>query len=50
LPEVSNDIDDDGEDYEVRVTFGEDKNNLKSRFDNLIRKDAPKDLRKTIKE
>ena len=50
LPEISNDIDDDGEDYEVRVTFGEDKSNLKSRFESMIRKDAPKDLRKTIKE
>lgn len=50
LPEISNDIDDDGEDYEVRPTVKEDSGKLKDRFDNIIRKEAPKELRKAIKE
>ena len=50
LPEISNDIDDDGEDYEVRPTVKEDPGKLKDRFDNIIRKEAPKELRKAIKE
>lgn len=29
LPEVSNDIEDDGEDWEIKSTVMEDKNNLK---------------------
>ena len=50
LPEVSNDIDDDGDDWEIKTSFKEDKSNLKARFDATIRKDAPKELRKVIKE
>ena len=50
LPEVSNDIDDDGEEWEVRTQIKEDSANLKSRYENIIRKDAAKALRKEIKE
>ena len=50
FPEISSDIDDDGEDWEVRTSFKQDEGNLKSRFDTLVRKDIPKELRKTIKE
>jgi len=50
LPEVSNDIADDGEEWEIRTTVKEDKAQMKARFDNHIRKDAPKELRKVIKE
>ena len=50
MPEVSNDVVDDGEDWEVRVTVKEDKGQNKARFDNFIRKEAPKELRKLIKE
>lgn len=50
LPEVSNDVADDGEDWEVRSTVKEDKGQNKARFDNHIRKEAPKALRKAIKE
>lgn len=50
LPEISNDIDDDGEDYEIRSSVKEDPGKLKDRFDNIIRKEAPKELRKAIKE
>jgi activator of HSP90 ATPase len=49
LPEVSNDIDDDGEDWEVRTSFGEDANNIKARVDGVVRKDATNVLRKEIK-
>jgi activator of HSP90 ATPase len=50
LPEISNDVTDDGEDWEVRSTVKEDKGQNKARFDNHIRKEAPKELRKVIKE
>jgi activator of HSP90 ATPase len=50
MPEISNDIDDDGDDWEVRSSVKEDKGNLKARFDNIIRKEAPNALRKAIKE
>ena len=49
-PEISSDIDDDGDEWEVRPSVKEDPGNLKQRFDNLIRKEAPKDLRKILKE
>ena len=49
LPEVSNDIDDDGEEWEVRTSFTEDKNNIKTRMDSIVRKEASNVLRKTIK-
>ena len=50
LPEVSNDVADDGEEWEVRSTVKEDKGQNKARFDAHIRKDAPKALRKALKE
>lgn len=50
LPDMANDVEEDGEEWEVRTSFTEDKNNLRSRVDNIVRKEAPKDLRKTIKE
>lgn len=50
LPEVSNDIEDDGDEWEVRSGVKEDPNNLKARFDNLIRKEIPNALRKAIRE
>ncbi len=50
LPEVSSDIDDDGEEWEVKNSFKADEGNLKSRFENTVRKDIPKALRKAIKE
>jgi hypothetical protein len=50
MPEVSSDIDDDGEDWEVRNSFKSDEGNLKGRFENLVRKDVPKVLRKAIKD
>ncbi|CDW91228.1 activator of hsp90 [Stylonychia lemnae] len=48
LPEVSNDIADDGEDWEVRTSVKEDKGQNKARFDKQIRQEAPKELRKAI--
>jgi hypothetical protein len=50
MPEISSDIDDEGDEYEVRSSIKEDPGKLKDRFDNIIRKDAPKELRKAIKE
>ena len=50
MPEVSNDIEDDGEEWEVRVSVGEDKDKVKSRVENVLRKDAPNALRAVIKE
>lgn len=50
MPEVSSDIDDDGEDWEIKTTFKQDEGKLKSRFENLVRKEIPKTLRKVIKE
>ena len=39
LPEVSNDIDDDGDEWEVRPSIKEDPQNLKSRYEaTIIRK------------
>lgn len=50
LPEISNDIDDDGDEWEVKTQIKEDTGNLKGRFENIIRKDAANGLRKAIKE
>mmetsp|Transcript_36875 Transcript_36875/g.27270 ORF Transcript_36875/g.27270 Transcript_36875/m.27270 type:complete len:118 (+) Transcript_36875:520-873(+) len=50
LPEISNDVLDDGEEWEVRVSFGEDKAGLKGRLEGVVRKDAVKALRMKIKE
>lgn len=50
MPEMSNDVADDGDDWEFRVNVTKDESNLKSRMDNVIRKECPKDLRKVIKE
>jgi len=49
LPEVSNDIADDGEDWEVKVSFGEDKDKMKGRLEQTIKKDVAKALRSSIK-
>ena len=51
LPEVSNDIDDDGEDWEVKPSIKEDLSNVKSRYEApIIRKMVPAALRKAIKD
>ena len=50
LPEISSDIDDGGDEWEFKNTYRTDKGNLKGRFENFIRKDIPKELRKAIKE
>ena len=50
LPEISSDIDDSGDDYEIRTSIKEDPNKLKDRFDTLIRKDIPKAMRGAIKQ
>lgn len=50
LPEISSDIDDSGDEYEVRSSVKEDSGKLKERFDTLIRKEIPKELRKSIQE
>lgn len=50
MPEVSNDIEDDGDDWEVKPTVSDDKNNLKSRYENIWRKEAPNQFRKAIRE
>lgn len=50
LPEVSNDLDDDGEDYEVKTNVTEDSAKLKARFFETLRKDGAKALRTAIKE
>lgn len=49
LPEVSNDIDDDGDEWEIRTSIVEDANNVKAKVDSIIRKDATNALRKEIK-
>lgn len=50
LPEVSNDIEDDGDEWEVKTQIKEDSANLKARYENIIKKDAANALRKAIKE
>ena len=50
LPEISNDIEDDGDEWEVKTSIKEDPQNLKSRYENIIKKDAANALRKAIKE
>lgn len=50
MPEISNDVDDGGDDYEVLTTFKEDKGQLKARYGDIVRKEAPKELRKAIKD
>jgi hypothetical protein len=42
MPEISSDIDDEGDEYEVRSSIKEDPGKLQGRFDNIIRKGAPK--------
>jgi activator of HSP90 ATPase len=49
LPEVSNDIDDDGEEWEIKNEYVEDRGNIRSRVENIVKKDAPNALRKDIK-
>lgn len=48
LPEVSSDIADDGDDWEVKFSIKEDSGNLRSRYENIIKKDAAAALRKAI--
>ena len=50
LPEISNDVEDDGEEWEIRTAIKEDKANLKGRYENIVRKEAASALRKTIRE
>jgi len=51
LPEVSSDIDDDGEEWEVKLSIKEEKPaGMKARYENpLLRKQVPQELRKAIK-
>ena len=46
LPEVSND--DEWAEWEVRVEYGEDKDNLRSMLDQMIRTIAPKALKQAV--
>ena len=46
LPEISND--DEWDEWEVRVEFGEDENNLRSMLEQMVRSFAPKALKQTI--
>lgn len=50
LPEISSDIDDEGDEWEIKPIIKEDPQNLKSRYESIIRKDAANALRKAIKE
>lgn len=52
LPEVSNDIDDDGDEWEVKPSIKEDyPAGVKARYESsLIRKQVPEAIRKAIKE
>jgi len=36
LPEISNDIDDDGDEWEIKASVKEDPSNLKSRYETTI--------------
>jgi hypothetical protein len=49
LPEISNDIADDGDDWEVKPSIFEDANNLRQRFENIWKKQVPMNLRNVIK-
>ena len=49
-PEISNDIADEGDDWEIKAAVKEDPQLMKARNDNVIRKLAPAALRKTILE
>lgn len=46
LPEVSND--DEWDEWEVRVEYGEDPDNLRSMLDQMVRTLAPKALKQAI--
>ena len=46
LPEISSD--DDWQEWEVRVEYGEDPNNLRDMLDQMIRSFAPKALKQAI--
>ena len=46
LPEISND--DEWQEWEVRVEYGEDPNNLRDMLDQMIRSFAPKALKQAI--
>lgn len=52
LPEVSNDIEDDGEQWEIRPSIKEEKPaGIKARYEStLIRKEVPEAMRKAIRE
>lgn len=51
LPEVSSDVDDDGEEWEVKLSVKEEQPaGIKSRYETpLLRKQVPEALRKAIK-
>jgi hypothetical protein len=40
MPEISSDMENDGEDWEVRLSYGEDKDKIRSRIENNIKKDV----------
>jgi len=50
LPEISNDILDDGDEWEINARVGKGDDALVKRFYKIIREDAPNELRKQIKE
>lgn len=47
-PEISSDIADEGDDWEIKPTVKEDPQFMKARNENMIRKQAPAALRKAI--
>jgi hypothetical protein len=50
-PEISSDIDDEGDDWEIKSSIKEDPQGLKARYEaTIIRKQAPAALRKAIKD
>jgi activator of HSP90 ATPase len=51
LPEVSSDMDDDGEQWEVKASIKEENPaGVKSRYEQIVKKQAPEALRKAIKD
>lgn len=48
MPEISNEIVDDGDEIEVKSLINEDQANLAGRYENIWKKEATKALRKEI--
>ena len=48
MPEISSDIADDGDQWEVNSSIVEDSSNLSKRYESIWKKDAPQALRKEI--